>query len=154
MKEELKSDIAAFEEAARKFVGWLREDQTGLMSWHMGLKDLYDDLNKAKATLDQYFGVSDMEKAAEYYKAGLRRALPPFIPKRVTILLTARGDGPWSSTMVVPGEYECSSNRYGAISVKATNNGRNLGIKPTEFEVVEWMPNPHLEAQSSPEVPA
>lgn len=38
------------------------------------------------------------------------------------------------------GEYYCFCNQYGAVSVTA-QNGIKLGLKPGEFEVLEWTEN-------------
>lgn len=41
----------------------------------------------------------------------------------------------------MPGEYDCSCNQYGAVSVKASD-GTMLGVRLEEFEPLEWVPNP------------
>jgi hypothetical protein len=93
--------------------------------------------------------MDDNAKALQYYKCGLRGIPPPFIPKQVLVLGTVHGDGPFVSTHIGSGIYECHSNKYGAISVRATN-GSMLGLKPKEFEVVEWAENPHrIEVQEA-----
>lgn len=88
--------------------------------------------------------MDDIEKSENYYKCGLRGVPPEFVPKSVLVLGTVHGDGPFNDTRVGSGIYECHSNRYGAISVTATN-GSMLGLKQQEFEVVEWVENPHGE---------
>jgi hypothetical protein len=75
--------------------------------------------------------------ALEYYKAALRGEAPRYVPSRVYLRNRIHGDGPFRSTWVDSGEHDCSSNSWGALSVRAAN-GRMLGIKPTECEPVEW----------------
>lgn len=43
------------------------------------------------------------------------------------------------------GEHDCYSNKWGAISVRASN-GKLLGIRPTEFEPLAWRENEKAEA--------
>lgn len=88
--------------------------------------------------------MNDTEKALQYYKCGIEGIPPPFIPARVLVLGTVRGDGPWAAISVRSGEYDCHSNKYGAVSVKASDDSM-LGLKPIEFEVIEWAVNPHLD---------
>lgn len=59
--------------------------------------------------------------------------------KRLRLLQTLRGDGPWRNTVAHPRIYEqheISANPLGAISVLAAN-GRWLGVKPAEMEWLE-----------------
>jgi hypothetical protein len=60
-----------------------------------------------------------------------------------------RGDGPFSATFADAGEHDCDSNRWGAISVRATN-GQMLGVKPAEFDVVAWRSNHWMNAKVRP----
>ncbi len=88
--------------------------------------------------------MTDQEKLIAYYKAAAIKSgavRPPFVPARVRIPRTVRGDGLYWSTQIVPGEYDCSSNQYGAVSVKASN-GAMLGVRINEFEPVTWTANP------------
>ena len=89
--------------------------------------------------------MTDQEKATAYYKAAAVRsgpgAQPPFVPARVRIPRTVRGDGPFWSTQITPGEYDCSSNQYGAVSVQASD-GTTLGVRLDEFEPISWTENP------------
>jgi len=87
------------------------------------------------------------QMAANYYKAGLTQRgknpkRPDYVPKRVILQSAVRSDVPWNSLKAVPGEYEVESNQWGAISVKI--NGESLGLKPAEFDVIEWTDNPHI----------
>lgn len=78
-------------------------------------------------------------------KAGER---PEFVPHKVQVLKDVRSDLPFINMgdrgfVVRAGEHECDSNPYGAISVKA-ENGKMLGIKPSEYEVISWVKSPHV----------
>ena len=68
------------------------------------------------------------------------RDMPERVPSRVRVHRLVCGDGPWRSTEVNPGEYACKCNRYGAVSVQATD-GTMLGLKPDEFEPIDWVEN-------------
>jgi len=50
------------------------------------------------------------------------------------------GEGPYQVVRAEAGDYDCTSNQYGAISV-ISNNGKQLGVKPAEFEPLEWVRN-------------
>lgn len=74
--------------------------------------------------------------------------MPAYVPKRVRMLETVRPDFlfPSENSNLVCGygqEYEVQSNRWGAVS--AVVGGDRLGLRPTEFETIEWCPNPHVE---------
>lgn len=84
--------------------------------------------------------MTDTEKALAYYKSGMLHEAPPYVPARVTLHSRVRGDGPFAGTFADAGEHDCESNRWGAISVRATN-GKMLGVKPAEFDVVAWRSN-------------
>lgn len=88
--------------------------------------------------------MTDQEKSIAYYKAAATKsgaaARPPFIPARVRIPQTVRGDGPFWNTQIRPGEYDCSCNQYGAVSVKASD-GEMLGVRLNEFEPIAWVVN-------------
>jgi hypothetical protein len=76
--------------------------------------------------------------SAEYYRACLERRAPNWVPCRVLLYGPVLGDYPIGhTTLVGAGEHECFSSQYGAISVQATD-GMLLGLKPAEFEVIEW----------------
>jgi hypothetical protein len=84
---------------------------------------------------------SDCMKALDYYRAGLEQRAPKWVPCRVLLEGPVRGDYPIGhTTLAEAGEHDCESNRYGAISVRATN-GQMLGVKPAEFEPLEWRKN-------------
>ncbi|MEW6490723.1 MAG: hypothetical protein AB1578_22775 [Thermodesulfobacteriota bacterium] len=91
--------------------------------------------------------MTDHEKALAYYKTAAIQARPgsrpPFVPSRVRVPETVRGDGPFAGTRVLPGEHDCRSNRLGAVSVLATN-GQWLGLRLDEFEPIAWRENPKV----------
>jgi len=72
--------------------------------------------------------------------------IPDRVPTRVRLLWRVCGDFPFLATSAEPGEYPCEANRYGAVSVRATN-GKMLGLRPGEFEPLEWAPNPWAELE-------
>lgn len=80
-------------------------------------------------------------RAMEYYRAGLERRRPAWVPSRVFLHGQVRSDFPWERGYVADrGEHDCESNQWGALSVRA-KNGKMLGIKPAEFEPLAWKPN-------------
>lgn len=84
--------------------------------------------------------MTNTEKALNYYRAAVAQLRPEYVPSRVMLKQRVMGDGIFRSTFAEPGEHECKSNQWGAISVVATN-GKDLGVKPAEFEVIEWRLN-------------
>lgn len=85
--------------------------------------------------------LGDCIRALDYYRAGLEQRAPKWVPCRVLLQGPVRGDYPIGhTTLAEAGEHDCESNRYGAISVRATN-GQMLGVKPAEFEPLEWRKN-------------
>lgn len=97
--------------------------------------------------------MDDKEKAINYYKAGVLQGVknrksgidvrPDWVPAAIEITRTVRGEGFGPRLIAKPGVYIADSNQFGAVSVKL--DGGMLGIKPDEFEVVEWKKNPHKE---------
>lgn len=70
---------------------------------------------------------------------------PHLVPKTVSLPKAVRGDWPIGHQVVAPaGEYEAYCNPYGAVNVK-TPSGALLGIKPSEFDVIEWKENPYAD---------
>lgn len=63
------------------------------------------------------------------------RQIPLRVPARVRVKRRIRGD-----TTIRPGDYDCDCNKYGAVRVVA-ENGKILGLKPDEFETLEWREN-------------
>jgi hypothetical protein len=80
-------------------------------------------------------------KELDYLRAARENRKPAWVPARVWLAGPVRGDYPIGHTTIAhEGEYECQSNRYGAVSVIA-ENGKWLGVKPSEFEVAAWREN-------------
>lgn len=106
-----------------------------------------DDSDVAQLVVELEDRLKAAEAGVEYYLSGHAQngpvAPPPprFIPARVRLNCVVRGDGPFNSTYAPPGDYDCSCNRWGAASVKATN-GKMLGIRLYEFSVLSWVENP------------
>lgn len=91
-----------------------------------------------------------LQKESVYYKNAVRQrgplpAIPPFVPSRVRVNCTVCGDTPFNSTYVEPGEYDCLSNRRGAVSVISAN-GKALGLRLEEFDVLLWRENEEAKA--------
>ena len=85
--------------------------------------------------------MDDKDKALNYYRAAAMMESPDYVPATVRISKTVCGDGPFRSMRVEPGDYICECNRYGAVSVRATD-GRMLGLRLSEFEPLTWQTNP------------
>jgi hypothetical protein len=89
---------------------------------------------------------SDSEKAVDYYESGHTQheggewRKPAWVPSKVRLSKWVRGDWPFSNVEAAPGDYECRSNRNGAVSVSA-GNGQWLGLMLDEFEILEWREN-------------
>lgn len=81
--------------------------------------------------------------------------MPSRIPVRVRIHRRVSGDFPFHTVFAMPGDYPCECNRYGAVSVKAMN-GEMLGLRPAEFEALEYGPNPAFNQRTAdvPEGPS
>jgi hypothetical protein len=52
VNEEQRRQLAEFEEAVRKYISCLREEEIGLISWWMATQDLCERMNAAKAKID------------------------------------------------------------------------------------------------------
>lgn len=89
------------------------------------------------------------QKALNYYKSAALQGgrqpwpMPQFVPKTVLLLFSVKSDV--DALRARAGEYPCTSNKWGAISIEV--EGRLLGIRLGEFEVLEWQPNPHIEKE-------
>jgi hypothetical protein len=79
---------------------------------------------------------------SEHYPASWRGK----VPKRVNIVITVHPDFSFlcaEHTVAHGGEdYDVTVNSHGAVSA-ILPNGERLGLKPYEFEVVEWHDLPH-----------
>lgn len=84
--------------------------------------------------------MTDEQKQMAYYKAGMLKKAPPFVPARVRVLKEQFGDGPFRGAGVPAGEHDCRCNKWGAVSVSA-RDGKLLGLRPDEFEPVAWREN-------------
>ena len=84
--------------------------------------------------------MTDDQKAAAYYKAGMLKEAPPFVPARVRVLKEQFGDAPFLGAGVSVGEHDCQCNKWGAVSVSA-RDGKLLGLRLGEFEPVAWRRN-------------
>ena len=72
--------------------------------------------------------------------------MPVIVPSKVCLPKQVTGDYPiGQNTYALAGEYIAFCNDYGAVSVSA--RGGMLGIKPDEFEVLEFVVNPSIETQ-------
>jgi hypothetical protein len=77
----------------------------------------------------------------DYLRAVREGGIPTWVPLRVRLPARVLGDYPIGHAMIAnQGEHECQSNRFGAVGVIA-ENGKLLGVKPGEFEVVAWREN-------------
>ena len=84
--------------------------------------------------------LTDSQKAVAYYKGGMLKKAPPWVPDRVRVLREQFGDAPFRGAGVAAGEHECQCNRWGAVSVLA-RDGERLGLRLNEFEPVAWREN-------------
>lgn len=83
---------------------------------------------------------------------GTSRAVrPTFVPSRVRVTRHVRSDIPGGSH-VVPGDYSCDANQWGAISVEA-KDGSRLGVKPNECIILTLKPNPYVFSPSIAPIP-
>lgn len=84
--------------------------------------------------------MTDEQKATAYYKAGMLKQAPPWVPARVKVLRDQYGDPPFRGAGVPAGEHDCQSNKWGAVSVIA-RDGKALGLRLDEFEPLAWREN-------------
>jgi hypothetical protein len=84
--------------------------------------------------------MTDQEKSHAFYKAVARDERPDFVPARIALKTTVCGDGPFRYMRANPGEHDCESNQWGAVSV-LTATGEKLGVRISECEVVAWREN-------------
>ena len=87
-------------------------------------------------------------EARKAQRTGEGDGRPAFVPSRVHVTRNLYGEVPLFGGRdrcfrVMMGEHDCTSNAYGAISVVA-ENGKPLGLRPHEFVILDWTPNPHL----------
>lgn len=84
--------------------------------------------------------MSNDEMALEYYRSAFRNERPGYVPAKIHVPVTVRGDGPFAATHATRGEYDCECNQWGAVAVR-TASGELLGLKPNEFDVLSWQSN-------------
>lgn len=84
--------------------------------------------------------MNEDQKAAAYYKAGMLKQAPPWVPARVRVLREQFGDAPFRGAGVAAGEHDCQCNKWGAVSVTA-RDGKPLGLRLDEFEPTTWREN-------------
>lgn len=66
---------------------------------------------------------------------------PDFVPSKVRIASDFRGDFPVGHmTVALAGDHLCQTNVWGAVLVAGTD-GKFLGIRPDEFEILEMRVN-------------
>lgn len=103
---------------------------------------------------DIHAAVENTSHALNYYKTAALQSnhgscpRPKYIPKRVLVLHTVSSDIP-GGPRIGTGEYDVECNPLGAVSVKTTS-GKMLGLRLSEFEVLEWCKNPHYHQDKSP----
>jgi hypothetical protein len=96
----------------------------------------HDGANDIAQLLDE--GV----RALEYYQAIAKHRAPQWVPARVHLPDAVRGSSILGPDFVADaGEHDCQASQWGAVTV-AVHNGNSLGVRPCEFEVVSWVPNP------------
>jgi hypothetical protein len=104
--------------------------------WLAGFLHNGGDYGKEAAAL-----LVSQAKALDYLTAGREQRAPSWVPARVMLVREVRGDFPIGHQAVAEANvYEAKCNRWGAVSVRASN-GTQLGVKPGEFEVVSWRKN-------------
>lgn len=82
-----------------------------------------------------------LRAALDYYQAAVEQRRPKYLPASVRLKQDVRGDFPFGQALVArAGVRQCACNQWGAVSV-AAENGQPLGIRPAEFEVVDWRAN-------------
>ncbi len=84
--------------------------------------------------------MTDQQKAAAYYKAGILKQAPPWVPATVRVLREQFGDFPFRGAGAAAGEHECHCNRWGAVSV-TDREGKQLGLRLDEFDALTWREN-------------
>lgn len=84
--------------------------------------------------------MTDEQKALAYYKAAVEGRSPPWVPARVRVMKQVFGDPPFRGAGVAVGEHDCTCNQWGAVAV-LDRAGKQLGLRPTEFEPVAWREN-------------
>lgn len=84
--------------------------------------------------------LSDDKKAVDYWRSAALRQRPTFVPATVRLSHEVFGDGPFRGRGVPAGDHACRCNQWGAVTV-LDREGKALGIRPAEFEVLSWQEN-------------
>lgn len=85
--------------------------------------------------------LSEAACAVDYYSAASQQRAPLWVPSRIRLPMPLRGDFPFGhNTMADAGDHDCDCNKWGAVSVRASN-GQMLGVKPAEFHPLAWRRN-------------
>lgn len=110
------------------------------MSWTFSDSNDVEELRRRIMFLQSCISQRDDSKAFR----------PAFVPGKVILVRDVQSEMPQIFPGVAKrGEYECTSNQWGAISVKMPN-GKLMGVRPSECLVVLMVPNEAAKA----EVPA
>ena len=111
------------------------DKETGEIQRTVSQSELIEPLYNERATMISLALIHQ----SEHYPASWRG----MVPKRVKMATTVRPDFPacltWPDDSCCDNgeEYDVYVNSHGAISA-VLPNGKNLGLKPYEFEVIEW----------------
>jgi hypothetical protein len=84
-----------------------------------------------------------LQRQSEHYPARFRGR----VPKRIKMAKTVRPDCPGckpGTVALIDSEYDAWTNSHGAVCA-VCENGEYLGVKPDEFDVIEWH-NAHADA--------
>ena len=111
----------------------------------------HGQLRRQCAHCDDAREIAELRKAVEYYRAIVDRRRPQWVPSVIALTRQVRGDFPIGHKSIADaGVHQCMSNQQGAVSVIASD-GHTLGIKPSEFDVIEWRPNADADATPTKE---
>ena len=113
-----------------------------------GMRSMLDDIGLILHSMKQ--DAENDHHAAEYYRCAViqrtKNEFPQFVPHEIVLKSPAYGDGPFRSTVATIGKYIADCNKFGAVSVKASN-GQMLGLRLDEFTVLSWRNNDKLKVQ-------
>lgn len=99
--------------------------------------------------------LSDTEKEVNYLRAGMSQhgpgedwEMPEWVPALIRMRKTVSPDMVFMigtnkfPIAFIHKEYKTHVNKWGAVSA-ITDDGK-IGVRPSEFDCIEWMKNPHL----------
>lgn len=111
------------------------------MGEHLDLGDVVHGHPKAQEELNTlYDEIERLQRERSYYRAGILREPPSWVPSRVLVIREQFGDPPFRGAGIAPGEHDCRCNKWGAVSV-LDRDGKPLGLRLHEFEPVAWREN-------------